>query len=443
MTPTATVRTYRPRGSARELFACKAPEVLLSGPAGTGKSRACLEKLHHMCLMNPGMRALIVRKASSTLTSTALATYRQHVAAESMAVGDVEYYGGSAQEPAQYRYTGNGAAIVIGGMDRATKIMSSEYDIVYVQEAIELTENDWEALTTRLRNNVVSFQQIIADTNPSAPTHWLKARCDRGATQLIECQHADNPTLFDDGGAPTVDGAAYLSKLDQLTGVRHARLRRGLWVAAEGIVYDDLNPAVHFIEAFTPPPAWPRYWSIDFGYTNPFVCQWWAEDPDGRAYLYREVYMSGRIVEDHARTIMSIVRPDGHTWIEPRPVAVICDHDAEGRETFRKHTGIPTRSARKTVGTGIQAVQSRLKPAGDSRPRLFLMRGVVVERDPLLVDAKKPTCTVEEMPAYIWDIGAGKTPKEAPRKEDDHGMDALRYFVAERDLGSRANVRWM
>jgi predicted transcriptional regulator len=40
---------------------------------------------------------------------------------------------------------------------------------------------------------------------------------------------------------------------------------------------------------------------VDFGYTNPFVMQWWAEDPDGRLYLYREIYRTRRLVEDHAK----------------------------------------------------------------------------------------------------------------------------------------------
>ena len=29
---------------------------------------------------------------------------------------------------------------------------------------------------------------------------------------------------------------------------------------------------------------------VDFGYTNPFTCQWWAMDHDGRLYLYREIF---------------------------------------------------------------------------------------------------------------------------------------------------------
>ena len=118
---------YRPVGSARELFACRGPEVLLSGPAGTGKSRACLEKLHMMAMLNPGMRGLIVRKSATSLTSTALVTFREHVAAEAIASGEMRWYGGSQQEAASYRY-GNGSVVVVGGMDKATRIMSSEYD---------------------------------------------------------------------------------------------------------------------------------------------------------------------------------------------------------------------------------------------------------------------------------------------------------------------------
>src|ERR1700756_2401802 len=112
---------YRPVGSAARLWSCPAPEVLLSGPAGTGKSRACLEKLHAMALRNPGMRGLICRKTAVSLGSTALVTFREHVAKEALASGEVKWYGGSQQEAASYRY-GNGSVIVVGGMDKATRI---------------------------------------------------------------------------------------------------------------------------------------------------------------------------------------------------------------------------------------------------------------------------------------------------------------------------------
>jgi phage terminase large subunit len=438
------VHRYEPRGAALELMRCRAAEVLLSGPAGTGKSRACLEKLHLMALSNKGMRGLIVRKTRESLGSTALVTYREHVAQEALASGLVSFYGGSAEEPPQYRYS-NGSKIMIGGMDKATKIMSSEYDVVYVQEAIELTTTDWENITTRLRNGVVSFQQLIADCNPDTPNHWLHQRCLIGTTKMIGCRHEDNPTLYNADGTLTEPGKDYISKLDALTGVRHARLRDGRWVAAEGQVYEGWDPAVHLVDEVKPTAAWQRWGAIDFGYTAPFVYQDWWEDPDGRLWLANEVYLTRRLVEDHAKTIKNLLYyPSG----QPRgqiPRAILSDHDAEDRATLERHLGLSTKPAHKSVSDGIQAVQSRLKVQPDGKPRLFIRRGAVAERDSELEKASLPIGAAEEVGGYVWAVRPGNKGglKEEPVKENDHSMDALRYMVAARDLVGRPRVRWL
>ncbi|HET7846160.1 MAG TPA: phage terminase large subunit [Acidimicrobiia bacterium] len=435
-----TAHRYQPRGACAALLADKRDEVLVSGPAGTGKSRACLEKMMALALKYPGMRGLMVRKTAVSLSSTALVTWRTKVAPEALRSGMVAYYGGSQEEPAQYRFK-NGSTLVIGGMDKATKIMSSEYDVVYVQEATELTVDDWEAITTRLRNGVVPYQQIIADCNPDRPGHWLNERSKAGATAMLQSRHEDNPLLFDGNGELTLAGHSYISKLDALTGVRRDRLRYGKWVAAEGLVYEDYDPAVHLIDRFDIPPEWDRYWVIDFGFTNPFVLQWWAEDPDGRLYLYREIYRSQRLVEDHAKDALDIVAPKG-IWAEPKPVAIICDHDAEDRATFTRHTHLPTTPAKKAKTKGIQSTQARFKIQKDGKPRIFFLRDSVVHRDQELADAGKPTSTIEELTGYVWPQGKTGDKAEEPVKEDDHGMDDMRYMVAHRDRGEY-NIRWL
>ncbi|HEX7060682.1 MAG TPA: phage terminase large subunit [Woeseiaceae bacterium] len=455
--PVVAEHVFRPRGAARAVFECRDDEVLLAGPAGTGKSRAALEKVHMMMLLNPGARALLVRKTNKSLAATGLQTWKRFVIAEALQTGEVWYYGGSSEEPPQYRYR-NGSRVVIGGMDNPDKIMSAEYDVVYVQEATDLNEDDWEKITSRLRNWRISFQQLIADCNPGPPHHWLKQRCDKGLTTMLHSRHRDNPELYDDDGNETERGKAYLDKLRRLTGVRRKRLYDGLWVAAEGVIYESWDDAIHHVDRFDIPPEWPRWWSVDFGYTNPFVCQWWAEDPDGRLYLYREIYRTRRLVRDHARAILAQVRrpragvtdpdwtrPDDWEWIEPRPQAVICDHDAEGRAQLEEYLGMATRPANKDVAVseGIQLVEQRLVPAGDGRPRLALMRDSLVERDPDLEDSGLPMCTVEEIVGYVWDIRPDKPPKEDPVKENDHGMDAMRYMVVERDGRTRTGVRWV
>lgn len=464
------VHHYTARGTALEIFKRKDDELLVSGPAGTGKSRACLEKLHAVCMRTADVRGLIVRKTATSLTNTALVTFREHVAKEALEVGDVVWFGGSGERPPGYIYA-NGSTINVGGMDKPDKIMSSEYDIVYVQESTELKEEDWDAISSRMRNGRISFQQIIADCNPSHPKHWLKQRCERGDTVMLNSRHEENPRYFDEHGHVTEEGRAYIGRLDKLTGVRKARLRDGLWVSAEGVIYEGWNEEIHHIDRFPIPWDWPRFWVIDFGFRHPFVCQWWAEDPDGRLYMYREIYMTGKLTEDHAQTILAnVTRHTGRTdsegrprelgtkplgllqdiddgllrWTEPEPFDVICDHDAEDRATLEKYLGRATSAAHKTVLDGIQAVQARLRVGRDGKPGIALLRDSLVEEDLELKERLRPTRTADEFPAYVWDQKDGPNKKERPVKEFDDGMDTLRYIVADRDLGPGGpNVRWL
>jgi hypothetical protein len=230
--------------------------------------------------------------------------------------------------------------------------------------------------------------------------------------------------------------------LDALTGVRHLRLRKGLWVAAEGMIYEDWSPDIHVVDAMPPGwESWARYWSVDFGYTNPFVCQQWASDPDGRLWLYREWYMTGRTVDRHARDILSVVAPNG-SWIEPKPHLIVADHDAENRARFEAELGLGTTNADKNVKDGIETVQRRLRPAGDGRPRVFFLRTALVERDGALDDARKPCSTIEEIPGYVWTPSPdGRPVKEEPVKINDHGSDCLRYICKELDPLSRPSIR--
>jgi len=440
-------RRVQLRGAARRLLSCRDDEILVSGPAGTGKSVGGLTKLHLAMMKYPKARGMIARKTAASLGASTLDSWRKNVAGPSLATGEVEYFGGSTSEPPQYRYRRNGSVIVIGGLDRPSKIMSSEYDMIVCDEATEFLVQDWESLCTRLRSGKMPYAQIIGMCNPDAEHHWLYQRHLAGGLTLMESRHEDNPAYFDARGELTEAGRTYIGKLDKLTGVRYWRLRKGKWVAAEGLIYESWDPAVHLVDALPPgSEQWTRWWSVDFGYRNPFVLQCWAEDGDGRLWLYREIYMTGRLVEDHARQILAIVAPGGR-WIEPTPRAVICDHDAEDRATLERHLHMSTVAAKKDVTTGIEATQARLgRVATEGKPalpvRLFIVRDALVERDQALVDEGKPTSTKEEMSGYVWAPGVdGKPLREEPLKKDDHGADAMRYMVAEVDLGGRPALR--
>lgn len=426
---TVTVR-YVPLGASRELFTCRAGEICLDGPAGTGKTRSILEKLHLCMLKYPGSKALMTRKTNTALAATAMQTFQHKVLHP---LDGVRWFGGSRKDPPGFNYP-NGSRIVVCGLDKPEKVMSSEYDIIYINEATECKLEDIEALTTRLRNGVIPYQQLLMDCNPSFPEHWLNKRMQTEQTLRFLSRHEDNPVLYDaKAGEWTEPGRVYIDRLDKLTGVRYQRLRLGKWAAAENTIYQDCWDAnINLIDSFPIPREWPRFIGIDFGFTHPFCCQWWAQDPDGRLYLYREIYMTKKLVEDHAK---DIIRHSG--WRnkdgDPLPYAIYRDHDAEDGATLDRHLkvagfSIRTTPAVKAVTKGIQAVSERMRPAGDGKPRLFIMRGALVEIDRELQGSGLPYSTLHEIDMYEWNDA-----KDMPVKAYDHGMDTMRYIVASLD----------
>jgi PBSX family phage terminase large subunit len=420
--------SYTPYGGIEKVWKSRATEVLAPGPAGTGKTRGILEKVHLYLLKYPKTRGLICRKTRASMTESVLVTFEAKV----VQVG-CDLNNQSRRTRSSYDYD-NGSVLVVGGLDNPDRIMSTEYDIIAVFEATECSEDDWEKLTTRLRNGKGPYHQIVADCNPASPSHWLKRRADRGQMEVFECRHQDNPVLWDRQAKDwTEQGRKYLATLQSLTGHRRARLLDGKWSAAEGLVYPEFNTATHVVASM---PAgwekWPKLRSIDFGFVHPFVCQWWAIDPDGRMWLYREIYQTKRTVAEHAAIINRY--SDGETY-----VATITDHDAEDRATLAAH-GIQSVPAMKDHRTGRDAMHERLRVQGDGKPRLLFLAGCTLETDRELYQAKKPTNTVAEFDCHIYPPGQdGKAPKEEPIKLYDDGLDAARYAVMHQDAAGRGH----
>lgn len=409
-------------------------ELLLSGAAGTGKSFGVMAWLHGFLLENPGARALVCRKTHVSLTSSTLVTLREKVLRRDIDNGHLHWFGGSAAEPPGFRYN-CGSFIAVGGLDRSSRVLSTEFDVIVVDEATEVTAEDLDVLVTRLRNNKAPRQQLVCMTNPGPPSHHLKMRCDAKRMRMLYSRHEDNPALYNLAtGEWTEYGRSYINRLDSLTGVRYERLRWGKWVSAEGLIYSDFNDAVHVRPGSFSPTSGRVVVSIDFGFTNPTSCTWTWIDDDGRSLVYREIYKTGLLVEDLARMIRQI--QEEYPW-EPWPEAWICDHDAEGRATLERHLKISTTPAIKKVKQGIEAVQARLRIAGDGRPRFQVMEHTLChEEDETLREAGKPIGLREEIYGYVWAKGRDGTPaKEEPVKLNDHAMDGgLRYSTAYLDI---------
>lgn len=418
---TEGVPVYNPLPWQVPAWRSKAPILLLTGSAGGGKSRVAAEKVHGFLLRYPRAQGLMIRKTRESMVNSTVLFFERGIVGRTALCRHV---------PSKHRFEyANGSILTYGGMkdDEQREQLRSVglaggVDIAWCEEASELSRADFDELLARIRGNAAGWRQVILTTNPDADTHWInRDLIVGGGAEVIFSQAADNSHNPGD----------YAATLNRLTGIRRDRLRDGKWVAAEGLVWDGYDPALHLTERFNVPAEWRRIRSIDFGYTNPFVCQWWAIDPDGRAYMYRELYRTQRIVEDHAKRITELSKGE-------RIEASVADHDAEDRATLQRH-GIPTVPARKEISPGVQAVENRLRAQGDGKPRVFFMRDCLVDRDRALESAHLPTCTAEELTAYAWPKASdGKPLKEQPVKANDHGCDALRYAVMYLD----ATIRW-
>lgn len=432
--PTPEVVRTEIRGGAAKLWRGNVEgEIIISGPAGTGKTRAILEWVHHRCA-NERLRVLILRKTLESLKESALVTYQEQVLhgfdGRRSALDGVSYFGGNTIRPARFTYEVTGSVIVLGGLDNPGKIKSTEYDIIYVNEASELTLDQWESLTSRSDRPTLDATRkpavVVGDTNPDAPTHWIKAREADGSTALWPSEHKDNPAMWDRvAGQWTASGKRYMARLDKLTGVRYQRLRLGKWVSAEGQVYEAWSDATHLVDREAVADRLASAWHIgaaDWGWTKPGVLQVWAIDGDERMVEVAEHFHT-------RRSVPGWWAPEAKRLTERYGVRVwLCDpSEPEYIAQFRA-AGLNAVGATNDILPGINEIEDRLVVQDDGLPRLQIVKDALIERDEELVQAGEPWSTVQEIPRYVWPkSSSGAVVKDRPVDAYNHGLDSARY----------------
>lgn len=411
--------TFRPLPWQFDPWRDRSPVLLLTGAAGGGKSRLAGEKLHAYMMKYPGATGIVGRKDKTAAFKSVVPLLRYTI------MGDTNW-GTYHKSEGLFEYNNGSMLWVAGVRDESQREnlrsigKDGSADIMWWEEANKLTEADDAEITARMRGHAAPWRQRIYTTNPDHPQHWIKLKLiDGKRASVYYSRPEDNPSNPPD----------YIEGLKGLTGLFYQRLWLGLWVQAEGAIYPDYNSTIHLLDKRIATPVDGRYIiSIDFGYTAPFSCTLWRII-DNKIYQVKQLYRTKRLVEEHAvdirRMLASVDIPIN------RVEAWICDHDAEGRATLEKHLGIRTRTAFKDIKPGIEAVQSRFK-----KNTLFLNVNAVDDPDEELEKNYLPTCTADEVPAYVWSDKKQDTPVD----ENNHGCDEMRYLVAYVDKVSRTMI---
>lgn len=300
---------YAPTAKQALFHRSKANEVLYGGAAGGGKSKAIVMDAFARCAKYPQTHAYMFRRTytelEDTLIKEAKASYPKELAKYNVGRHDMELYNGSvihfrhcASVSDMYNYAG------------------AEIQWLYIDELTSFEREIYDFLKTRLRakKSLGVVPVVRCASNPGNIGHgWVKRFfVDAGrymevvrheehsvllrrkrifTTQYIPALATDNPYITDD----------YIYELERKPKALREALLFGHWDAFEGQVFtefvdDEAHYAdrlhTHVIRPFPIPLSWRRYMTFDHGYSAPFSCAWWAQDPEGRLYRYKEWYGS-------------------------------------------------------------------------------------------------------------------------------------------------------
>ncbi|GAA0390429.1 PBSX family phage terminase large subunit [Paenibacillus motobuensis] len=246
--------------------------------------------------------------------------------------------------------------------------------------------------------------KLFFNCNPGGPYHWFKVEfIDKAKEKRILVLHftmEDNLSLSE-----KVKERFRL----MFSGVFYKRYILGLWVMAEGVIYDMFDKEKHVVP--TEDRYYTRYYvSCDYGTKNPTTFGLWGRGEDGVWYKVKEYHYDGRKTaiqktdEQYCNDLEEFV---GDLRID----SVIIDPSAASFiTTIRKRGKFSVTEADNAVVDGIRNVASALG------------QGLIKYND----------CCVEtfrEFSSYVWDEKAAARGEDKPVKQNDHQMDADRYFV--------------
>jgi len=391
--PTAVQR------NALALLKSGAKHILLFGGSRSGKTTVIVMAVIYRALRYAGSRHLICR-------------YRAKDARSSVLRETLFPWLDNTVGKSGYRYLAhesmitlfNGSEIWIGGLgdkEQADKILGHEYNTIYFNEISQLS---YAAVTTaysRLAMRIEGCRNLFYyDCNPGSPLHWAyKIFVLRRA--FLTGDQIEKPELYASMLLNPQDNRENLPEdyitdiLDVLPEKQKARFRDGLWVKAEGVIYDRFDESM-IIKFEDLPEKFDRYAAgQDFGLNISFVKIGWLGDVVYVLCDYGAFNMTTQSFNEELNARGWFNNPDS------MGLPVYCD--PAGGERIQEITGGV--KANNSVDSGIDYINAKIE-----RGQFFIC-----------------CCCCTGVLSEIWDYCRDESGEIV--KVNDHYLDALRYAI--------------
>lgn len=250
----------------------------------------------------------------------------------------------------------------------------------------------------------VKGAKLWFNCNPENPLHWFRQEW---ILQLEKHNALHIHFLMEDN--PSLDEATKARYRSMYSGIFYERFIMGRWVMSEGLIYDmfDLTENVYRENISSLPYSCTRYIACDYGTTNPCV--------------FLDIYDNGEVIrvdreyrwdsrKEHRQKTDEEYANDFVEFMGDVPATVLVDPSAASFILALRSRGVYVMEADNDVLDGIRKT------------------GTLFNRRCLLVH-ERCSGLIDELGTYMWDDKAAEHGEERPVKQQDHGPDALRYFV--------------
>ena len=404
-----------PNPKQEAFFLAEAKHIAYGGARGGGKSWAMRRKFVLLAFRYAGLRLLLLRRTLPELHENHVLPLQKEL------TGAVDYQ--STQRAFLFP---NGSRIKLGYCDREADVFQyqgQEYDVIGLEEATHFTESQMQFLTTCNRSVRTDFTPRMYYTcNPGGVGHaWVKRlfidRNYRNSERaedyvFIPARVTDNPVLVR-------RNPEYLKTLENLPEHLRKAYLDGNWDVLEGQYFGEFDREKHVILPKRLPAQWKRFRAMDWGYNDPCCVLWFAVAPEGRLYVYRELYLRKTLSSEIARRVKELSAGEriAYTVASPDAWQQRGLKGAEGEsiaEVFGKN-GVPLLPADNARVPGWQRVRELLAPAPDGEPYLRIFS----------------TCKdlIRTLPLLTYDT---RDCEDVSDTCEDHAPEALRYGLMSR-----------
>ena len=443
---------YIPNARQMIFHACDATFAVYGGAKGGGKSCALVMEALAYALENPGAEMYIFRETFDDLEANIIREWKEKVPKELYSYNESKHLANVINGTTlKFRYIRNFAD--------AEGYQGRSMDWVGVDELTKHLRESIQVLVSCMRSPKGFKPTFRGTCNPGGIGHaWVKTdyieATNYGEVATIDPITGDKisfiPAKVWDNDVLMANDPNYVKRLQNLPEDQRKAFLDGDWDIFSGQFFGEYKRDIHVCEPFQIPDHWHRYFVCDYG-LDMFAGLWIARDPQGRAYVYKEVYENDLIISEAATRYKEVNGSDKIKlrYAPPDLASRQKDTGKSAFDIFQQHGLVFVKSDNNrengwlAVKDWLKVIKRRNEQTGEeyltSSLKIFSNCANLIRCLPMVQHDEKNPCDVSTEPHELthitdalryWCIMWTTPAKELPSAKSEHDKNIAKVIKA-------------